>query len=93
MAVNSWQWLGLQIGNVCVILNNVIYDTWDFSPLVELGSKEQNPVNFRNMHKTKNADWNLRFLVAGAGLERCDLRVMSPTSYQLLHPASRLSHI
>ena len=53
MAVNSWQWLGLQIGNVCVILNNVIYDTWDFSPLVELGSKEQNPVNFRNMHKTK----------------------------------------
>ncbi len=33
------------------------------------------------------------FLVAGAGLERCDLWVMSPTSYQLLHPASRLSHI
>ena len=25
--------------------------------------------------------------VAGAGLERRDLRVMSPTSYQLLHPA------
>ncbi len=32
-------------------------------------------------------------LVAGAGLERCDLRVMSPTSYQLLHPASRYAHI
>ncbi len=28
-------------------------------------------------------------LIAGAGLERCDLRVMSPTSYQLLHPASK----
>ena len=27
-------------------------------------------------------------IVAGAGLERCDLWVMSPTSYQLLHPAN-----
>ena len=27
------------------------------------------------------------FLVAGVGLEPHDLRVMSPTSYQLLHPA------
>ena len=27
-----------------VILNVVIYDTRDFSPLVELGSKEQDPV-------------------------------------------------
>ena len=26
-------------------------------------------------------------LVAGVGLEPHDLRVMSPTSYQLLHPA------
>lgn len=29
-----------------------------------------------------------RFLVAGAGLERCDLVVMSHASYQLLYPAS-----
>ena len=29
----------------------------------------------------------LAFLVAGVGLEPHDLRVMSPTSYQLLHPA------
>lgn len=27
-------------------------------------------------------------IVAGAGLEHCDLWVMSPTSYQLLHPAN-----
>ena len=27
------------------------------------------------------------FLVAGGGLEPSDLRVMSPTSYQLLYPA------
>ena len=27
------------------------------------------------------------FLVAGVGLEPHDLRVMSPTSYQLLYPA------
>lgn len=31
--------------------------------------------------------WSIE-LVAGAGLERCDLWVMSPTSYQLLHPAN-----
>ena len=30
--------------------------------------------------------WHL-FLVAGVGLEPHDLRVMSPTSYHLLHPA------
>ncbi len=36
--------------------------------------------------KTRNESESL---VAGAGLERCDLWVMSPTSYQLLHPASR----
>ena len=29
----------------------------------------------------------LFFLVAGVGLEPHDLRVMSPTSYQLLYPA------
>ena len=29
------------------------------------------------------------FLVAGVGLEPHDLRVMSPTSYQLLYPAIR----
>lgn len=33
--------------------------------------------------------WTIE-LVAGAGLERCDLWVMSPTSYQLLHPANFL---
>ena len=39
--------------------------------------------------KQKDSDKPSLFVVAGAGLERCDLRVMSPTSYQLLHPASR----
>ena len=31
------------------------------------------------------------FLVAGVGLEPHDLRVMSPTSYQLLYPAIMVS--
>ncbi len=29
-----------------VILSIAIYETWGFSPLVELGSKEQDPVKF-----------------------------------------------
>ena len=41
-----------------------------------------------NQGKKKMPDtiaWH--FLVAGGGLEPSDLRVMSPTSYQLLYPA------
>ncbi len=41
-----------------------------------------------SLNKKKDPDFIRVFLVAGAGLERCDLWVMSPTSYQLLHPAS-----
>ncbi len=38
--------------------------------------------------KTKSKSCDLLFvLVAGMGLEPPDLRVMSPTSYQLLYPA------
>ena len=38
--------------------------------------------------KTKSTSFEvLSFLVAGVGLEPHDLRVMSPTSYHLLHPA------
>ena len=35
----------------------------------------------------EKADFHLLFLVAGVGFEPHDLRVMSPTSYQLLYPA------
>ena len=35
----------------------------------------------------KSNSFELDFLVAGVGLEPHDLRVMSPTSYQLLYPA------
>ncbi len=37
--------------------------------------------------KQRTPDGVLCFLVAGVGLEPHDLRVMSPTSYQLLYPA------
>ena len=33
---------------------------------------------------------SIRLLVAGVGLEPHDLRVMSPTSYHLLYPASKV---
>ena len=35
----------------------------------------------------EKADFHLLYLVAGVGIEPHDLRVMSPTSYQLLYPA------
>ena len=35
----------------------------------------------------EKADFHLLYLVAGVGIEPHDLRVMSPTSYQLLDPA------
>ena len=37
--------------------------------------------------KTHLATKEVSFMVAGVGLEPHDLRVMSPTSYQLLYPA------
>ena len=42
-------------GYCSVILNGVIYDTRDFSPLVELGSKEQDPVRLDRIQENDNA--------------------------------------
>ena len=41
----------------------------------------------QNMHKKKRKNFRFSSLVAGVGIEPHDLRVMSPTSYQLLYPA------
>ena len=47
--VANFAYLSKMVDNktVFVILNAVIYDTWDFSLLVELGSKEQDPRMFK----------------------------------------------
>lgn len=51
-------------------------------------TKEINlPHSLRYRRRVHGDPWSIK-LVAGAGLERCDLWVMSPTSYQLLHPAN-----
>ena len=39
------------------------------------------------MHQKKRKNSRFSSLVAGVGIEPHDLRVMSPTSYQLLYPA------
>ena len=39
------------------------------------------------IQKEKTELYQFGFMVAGVGLEPHDLRVMSPTSYQLLYPA------
>ena len=46
--------------NRSVILNGVIYDTRDFSPLVELGSKEQDPVRFDGVQESDNVAMSVR---------------------------------
>ena len=43
-----------------VIQNEVIYDTRDFSPLVELGSKEQDPVHFEGFQENDNVAMSVR---------------------------------
>ena len=47
-------------GNCSVILNGVIYDTRDFSPLVELGSKEQDPVHLDRIQESENVAMSVR---------------------------------
>ena len=47
-------------GDSSVILNGVIYDTRDFSPLVELGSKEQDPVRFDGVQESDNVAMSVR---------------------------------
>ena len=47
-------------GDSSVILNGVIYDTSDFSPLVELGSKEQDPVRFDGVQENDNVAMSVR---------------------------------
>ena len=47
-------------GNCSVILNEVIYDTRDFSPLVELGSKEQDPVHLDRIQESENVAMSVR---------------------------------
>ncbi len=47
-------------GNCSVILNGVIYDTRDFSPLVELGSKEQDPVHLDRTQEGENVAMSVR---------------------------------
>ena len=47
-------------GNCSVILNGMIYDTRDFSPLVELGSKEQDPVHLDRIQESENVAMSVR---------------------------------
>ena len=47
-------------GNCSVILNGVIYDTRDFSPLVELGSKELDPVHLDRIQESENVAMSVR---------------------------------
>ena len=47
-------------GDSSVILNGVIYDTRDFSPLVELGSKEQDSVRFDGVQESDNVAMSVR---------------------------------
>ena len=78
--------------NVCVgfeLLNDFVRVKCHGSNLARMRLQNYD----RNKKKESVLEESDSFLVAGAGLERCDLRVMSPTSYQLLHPASRLHHI
>ena len=49
-----------ECGNCSVILNGVIYDTRDFSPLVELGSKEQDPVHLDRIQESENVAMSVR---------------------------------
>ena len=54
----------------------------------QLGSNWGQPT-LKNLliQKEKTELYQFGFMVAGVGLEPHDLRVMSPTSYQLLYPA------
>ena len=49
--------------------------------------KPEDQLNLISTKKKTHRNGCVFFLVAGVGLEPHDLRVMSPTSYQLLHPA------
>ena len=53
-----------------------------------LGSNWGQPILKKSLiQKEKTELYQFGFMVAGVGLEPHDLRVMSPTSYQLLYPA------
>ncbi len=62
-------------------LSSMIQSTENTNPQVRI---------FLLSFKQKKNRPNGRFFVVGCGdrIRTCDLRVMSPTSYQLLHPAS-----
>ena len=62
--------------------------------LAELHRRKFNGARFRTgkiSQSEHHRHFTIEFFVAGAGLERRDLWVMSPTSYQLLHPATKNS--
>ena len=71
------------------ILHPLIYfllaGACDFAPRRNHGSCVSFPDNEK--HRADGVTVRSMFLVAEVGLEPHDLRVMSPTSYQLLHSA------